>query len=184
MTSGLDPRCQAARVWISAATDGEASEAEQAGLRLHLAECTACRSWAALAESVSLQVRTSAPIEPSRPFAFPEPEPEPVLRPSRRRRSPLRARARAAAFASPLLAAAAVAGVLLSGALQTAPQTGQQRQPRQPVITVAKVDAEGFVAGSGNNTGGWDMRPRDTRQQQQAQIPVPRNRDLPPDAVP
>jgi predicted anti-sigma-YlaC factor YlaD len=180
VTAGLDPRCQAARVWISAAIDAEASDAERAALRLHLSECHACRSWAALAESVSLQVRTSAPIEPVMLFSFPETEP--ARRPARR--SPLRARARAAAFASPLLAAAAVAGVLLSGALQSAPpQTTQSHTPRQPVLTVAQVRSDGFVAGS-SNQGGSDMRPRDTQQQQAAQVPVPRNRDLPEDAVP
>jgi anti-sigma factor RsiW len=178
VTSGLAPRCQAARVWISAAVDGEASDAERAALRLHLAECHACRAWAALAESVSLQVRTSAPIEPAGPFAFPEQQPV-----RRARRSPLRARARVAAFASPLLAAAAVAGVFLSGALQSTPPTTQQHSPRQPVLTVAQVNAEGFVAGS-SSPGGWDMRPRDTQQQQAVQVPVPRNRDLPEDAVP
>jgi predicted anti-sigma-YlaC factor YlaD len=178
VTSGLDPRCQAARVWISAAVDAEASDAERAALRLHVSECSACRSWAALAESVSLQVRTSSPVEPARPFAFPEPElPVPVRR---GRRPSLPRRSRIAAFASPVLAAAAVAGVLLSGVLQSAPRTSQQEHsPRQPVLTVAQLNAEGFVAGSSSNVGGLDTRPRDTQQQQAVQMPVPHNRDLP-----
>ena len=48
---------------------------------------------------------------------------------------------------------------------------------------MAQVNAEGFVAGN-SSPGGWDMRPRDTQQQQAAQVPVPHNRDLPTDAVP
>src|SRR5690348_11587266 len=133
MTAGLDPRCQAARVWISASVDAEASEAEHHALRLHLADCQACRSWAALAESVSLQVRTSAPLEPGRPFAFPEPEPVPVLEERRARRRLLAGRARLAAYASPLIAAAAIGGVLLTTSLQPAATPPQSDTPRNPV---------------------------------------------------
>ncbi len=67
----LDPTCQAARVWISAAIDGEATETERAGLRAHVAGCAACREWAALAESLALRVRTAEPAVPSRQLVLP-----------------------------------------------------------------------------------------------------------------
>jgi predicted anti-sigma-YlaC factor YlaD len=175
MTSGFDPRCQAARVWISAAVDSEATDAERMALRLHLSECEACRSWAAQAESISLQVRTAAPVEASRPFAFPE------TATARRTRRTHQARVRVAAFASPLLAAAAIGGVLLSGALEPAPQT-RPRAPKPPVITVA-VSSQGFVAGL-PVAGGVDVLPRDGRPRQPAPEPVPRNLALPGDNSP
>ena len=67
----LDPKCQAARVWISAAIDGEATETERMALRSHVAECAACREWAALAESLVLRVRTAEPARPMRQLVLP-----------------------------------------------------------------------------------------------------------------
>jgi predicted anti-sigma-YlaC factor YlaD len=174
VSTGLDPRCEAARVWISAAIDAEATESERAALRLHLAECSLCRSWAAQAESVSLQVRTSAPVEPARPFAFPEPEVvAPAPAPLRQRRRVRRAYV--AAVASPLVAAAAVAGVLFSGALQ--PGQRETKVPLPPALTVA-VNEQGLVAGSPVN-GPTDVLPRDRRLPQSLPERIPRNRALP-----
>ena len=102
----LDPKCQAARVWISAAIDGEATETERAGLRAHVAECAACREWAALAESLVLRVRTAEPAVPSRQLVLP---PAPVVR-RRRRRG-------ARAIAAVSLAAAAIAAGVFTGTL-------------------------------------------------------------------
>jgi predicted anti-sigma-YlaC factor YlaD len=82
--SELDPKCQAVRVWISAAVDGEATGIERAAVRAHVADCAACREWAALAESLVLRVRTAEPAHPTRPLVLPPPAP--VVR-SRRTRS-------------------------------------------------------------------------------------------------
>jgi predicted anti-sigma-YlaC factor YlaD len=99
-----DPTCQAARVWISAAVDGEAGDLERAAVRGHLATCQACREWAALAESLVLRVRTAEPARPSRSLLVPPPAVAP--RPRRRRRA-------RAAVAVALGAAAIAAGVLV-----------------------------------------------------------------------
>jgi predicted anti-sigma-YlaC factor YlaD len=172
----MDPRCEAARVWISAAIDAETTESERAALRLHLAECPGCRSWAALAESVSLQVRTSAPVEPARPFAFPEPAPVAVAAEPRRQRQRRRVRrAYVAAVASPLVAAAAVAGVLFSGTLQSTRQ--ETKVPLPPPLTVA-VNQQGLVAGSPVD-GPSDRLPRDRRLPQSLPERIPRNHALP-----
>ncbi|MDX6568336.1 MAG: putative zinc-finger, partial [Gaiellales bacterium] len=80
----LDPKCQTARVWVSAAIDGEATDTERAGLRAHVAECAACREWAALAESLALRVRTAEPAVPSRRLVLP---PAPAVRRKRRKGS-------------------------------------------------------------------------------------------------
>jgi predicted anti-sigma-YlaC factor YlaD len=81
--SELDPICQAARVWISAAVDGEASVIERAAVRAHVAECASCAEWAALAESLVLNVRTAEPARPTRRLVLPPPAP--VERPRRSR---------------------------------------------------------------------------------------------------
>ncbi|MEO9177242.1 MAG: zf-HC2 domain-containing protein [Gaiellales bacterium] len=81
MPSELDPICQAARVWISAAVDGEASVIERAAVRAHVVECASCAEWAALAESLVLHVRTAEPARPTRPLVLPPPAP--IARPRR-----------------------------------------------------------------------------------------------------
>ena len=88
-----------ARLWISMAADGEASDVERAALDEHLEHCDDCAEWRALAEAVVLHVRTTPP----------SPVPEgllPVL-PSRRPR-----RRGFAVRAGGLVAAASVAAVL------------------------------------------------------------------------
>jgi predicted anti-sigma-YlaC factor YlaD len=123
----LDPKCQAARVWISAAIDGEATELERAGLRAHVAECAACREWAALAESLALRVRTAEPALPSRQLVLPPP---PVVR---RRRTGSRA------IAAVSLAAAAIAAGVFTGTLGSGTPE-QQRTPPERVMYVAIAD--------------------------------------------
>jgi predicted anti-sigma-YlaC factor YlaD len=126
----LDPKCQAARVWISAAADGEATETERAGLRAHLAECAACREWAALAESLVLRVRTAAPAVPSRQLVLP---PAPAVPIRRHRRTGTRA------VAAVALAAAAIAAGVFTGTLG-AGTPEQQRTPPERVMYVAIAD--------------------------------------------
>jgi predicted anti-sigma-YlaC factor YlaD len=104
----LDPTCQAARVWISAAVDGEATGLERAAVRGHVAECAACREWAALAESLVLHVRTAEPARPSRPLVLPPPASLPR---SRRRRS--------RAVVAVALGVAAIAGGVFAGTFRT-----------------------------------------------------------------
>jgi anti-sigma factor RsiW len=50
-----------ARLWISTAADGEASDVEIAALGEHLEYCEECTEWRALAEAVVLHVRTTPP---------------------------------------------------------------------------------------------------------------------------
>jgi predicted anti-sigma-YlaC factor YlaD len=50
-----------ARLWVSMAADGEASEVERAALDEHLEHCDDCSEWRALAEAVVLHVRTTPP---------------------------------------------------------------------------------------------------------------------------
>ena len=57
----LPPLCEMARLWISMAADGEASEVERAALDEHLEHCDDCVEWRALAEAVVLHVRTTPP---------------------------------------------------------------------------------------------------------------------------
>jgi predicted anti-sigma-YlaC factor YlaD len=125
----LDPKCQAARVWISAAIDGEATETERAGLRAHVAECPACREWAALAESLVLRVRTAEPAVPSRQLVLP---PAPQIARRRRRRG-----SRTVAAVS--LAAAAIAAGVFTGTLG-AGTPEQQHTPPERVMYVAMAD--------------------------------------------
>ena len=103
----LDPICQAARVWISAAVDGEATALERAAVRGHVAECAACREWAALAESLVLHVRTAEPARPSRPLVLPPPA-------ATRRRSRRRSRTALAVA----LGVAAIAGGVFAGSFR------------------------------------------------------------------
>jgi predicted anti-sigma-YlaC factor YlaD len=124
----LDPTCQASRVWISATIDGEATETERAGLRAHVAECAACREWAALAESLVLRVRTAEPAVPSRQLVLP---PAPVVR-HRRLRG-------ARAMAAVSLAAAAIAAGVFTGTLG-AGTPEQQHTPPERVMYVAIAD--------------------------------------------
>ena len=57
----LPPLCEMARLWVSMAADGEASEVERAALDEHLEHCEDCVEWRALAEAVVLHVRTTPP---------------------------------------------------------------------------------------------------------------------------
>lgn len=124
----LDPKCQAARVWISAAIDGEATETERAALRAHIADCAACREWAALAESLVLRVRTAEPALPSRQLVLP---PAPALPVRRRRRTPVRA------LAAVTLAAAAIAGGVFAGTLGAGTPEQQHTPPQRVIVAIA-----------------------------------------------
>jgi predicted anti-sigma-YlaC factor YlaD len=128
----LDPKCQAARVWISAAIDGEATETERAALRAHIADCVACREWAALAESLVLRVRTAAPAVPSRQLVLP-----PLAPRVRRRRLPVRA------VAAVTLAAAAVAGGVFAGTLGAGTPEQQHTPPQRVIVAIADTPAVG-----------------------------------------
>jgi predicted anti-sigma-YlaC factor YlaD len=128
----LDPKCQAARVWISAAIDGEATETERTALRAHIADCVACREWAALAESLVLRVRTAAPALPSRQLVLPPPAPR-----VRRRRLPVRA------VAAVTLAAAAVAGGVFAGPLGAGTPEQQHTPPQRVIVAIADTPAVG-----------------------------------------
>jgi predicted anti-sigma-YlaC factor YlaD len=134
----LDVRCRAARVWISSAVDGEATRSELVAMRAHLAECADCRAWAALAESLALQVRTAEPAVTHDLFVPASPETEIETAGRRRRRIPLRA-----LLATSGVAAALVAGIVVaSGSNQGSPTTTGSA----PVITVAS-NAAGVVDG-------------------------------------
>ena len=95
----LPPLCEMARLWISTAADGEASEVEIAALREHLEYCEECTEWRALAEAVVLHVRTTPP-SPVPAGLLPAPQPRRL----RRRGFAVRA--------GGLVAAASVAAVL------------------------------------------------------------------------
>jgi predicted anti-sigma-YlaC factor YlaD len=145
----LEPQCQASRVWISAAIDGEATDAERAGLRAHVADCAACREWAALAESLVLRVRTAEPAVPSRQLVLPPAPAVPVVR--RRRRAGSRV------FAAVSVAAAVIAAGFFTGTLgQGTPE--QQRTPPERVMYVAIADTPVIGQPIGQQTTG---RPRD-----------------------
>jgi predicted anti-sigma-YlaC factor YlaD len=94
-----------ARLWVSMAADGEASEVERAALDEHLDHCDDCREWRALAEAVVLHVRTTPP----------SPVPAgllPVIAPRRSRRRGLTLRAGGVLAAA---SAAAVLGIAAAG---------------------------------------------------------------------
>jgi anti-sigma factor RsiW len=120
----LNPTCQAVRVWISAAVDGEATETERAALRAHVAECAACAEWAALAESLVLRVRTAAPARPRQQLVLPPHQP------ARRRRGRTRA-----ATAVALAVAAVTAGVF-AGTLRSGPPEQQWTPPGRVVVAI------------------------------------------------
>jgi predicted anti-sigma-YlaC factor YlaD len=90
-----------ARLWVSMAADGEASEVESAALDEHLEHCDECTEWRALAEAVVLHVRTTPP----------SPVPAGLLPPLPARRRAQR-RARFALRVGGVAAAASVAAVL------------------------------------------------------------------------
>ena len=123
-----DPKCQAARVWISAAIDGEATGTERAALRAHVAECAACREWAALAESLVLRVRTAEPARPMRELVLP---PAPSAAPVRRHR-----RGRTRAIAAVSLAAAAIAAGVFSGSLGSGTPEQQHTPPQRVIVAI------------------------------------------------
>jgi predicted anti-sigma-YlaC factor YlaD len=115
----LPPLCEMARLWVSMAADGEASEVERAALDEHLEHCDDCTEWRALAEAVVLHVRTTPPspvpagLLPTLPamLACPElPELTAPRRPRRRRRFAIRIGGVVAAAS-----AAAVLGVAAAG---------------------------------------------------------------------
>ena len=110
----LDVRCRAARVWISSAVDGEATRSELVAMRAHLAECTECRAWAALAESLALQVRTAEPAVTHDLFVPSSPETDIETADRRRRRIPLRA-----LLATSGVAAALVAGIVVASGVDS-----------------------------------------------------------------
>jgi anti-sigma factor RsiW len=108
-----------ARLWVSMAADGEASDVERAALDEHLEHCDDCTEWRALAEAVVLHVRTTPP-SPVPAGLLPELPALPLLpdmaeltvprRPRRRRRFALRIGGVVAAAS-----AAAVLGVAAAG---------------------------------------------------------------------
>jgi len=63
MIDSFSPRrCDRARAQVSALLDGELSELEEADLRLHLEDCTACCTYHAGAAAISGSLR-AAPLE-------------------------------------------------------------------------------------------------------------------------
>ena len=120
----LNPKCQAVRVWISAAVDGEATETERAALRSHVAECAACSEWAALAESLVLRVRTAEPARPLRQLVLPPQAAAP------------RRRGRTRTFAAVGLAVAAVAAGVFAGTLGSGSTHQQWTPPGRVVVAI------------------------------------------------
>jgi predicted anti-sigma-YlaC factor YlaD len=98
--------CERMRSMISASLDGEVSEVEQATADAHLAECGACRAYAASLTETSRLLRTT-PLEE---LSFP------IVLPSHRLRL-----ARTMQFGA---AAAAVAAVFLGVTIGTTPNGG------------------------------------------------------------
>jgi predicted anti-sigma-YlaC factor YlaD len=145
--SGIDPRCQAARVWISAAADDEATDAERTALQAHLAECAACRRWEALAGSLALRIRTAEPVGLSAPVpapveAFAPPVPMPALLARRHA-----ARLRGVMAAVAVGAVASIAGVLVSaGTTGTAGRSASRTASVGQTLLVASR-AQGFLDG-------------------------------------
>jgi predicted anti-sigma-YlaC factor YlaD len=121
----LNPKCQAVRVWISAAVDGEATETERAALRAHVAECAACSEWAALAESLVLRVRTAEPARPLKQLVLPP-----------QQQTPRRRRARTRTFAAVGLAVAAVAAGVFAGTLGSGSTHQQWTPPGRVVVAI------------------------------------------------
>jgi anti-sigma factor RsiW len=122
----LPPLCEIARLWISMAADGEASEVERAALDEHLEHCDDCTEWRALAEAVVLHVRTTPPSPAPAGLI-----PVLPLRRSRRRGLALRAGGRVAAAA-----AAAVLGVAAAGWNSSTPVPTQSGVVRPSEIVV------------------------------------------------
>ena len=123
----LNPTCQAVRVWISAAVDGEATETERAALRAHVAECAACSEWAALAESLVLRVRTAEPARPLQQLVLP---PQQGTAERRRRRG------RTRTVAAVALAVAAVAAGVFAGTLGSGSTHQQWTPPGRVVVAI------------------------------------------------
>jgi predicted anti-sigma-YlaC factor YlaD len=122
----LPPLCEMARLWVSMAADGEASEVERAALDEHLEHCDDCAEWRALAEAVVLHVRTTPP----------SPVPEgllPALTPRRSRRRGLAVRAGSLVAAA---SAAAVLGVAVAGWNSSPPVPTQSGVVRPSEIVV------------------------------------------------
>jgi predicted anti-sigma-YlaC factor YlaD len=63
--------CERMRSVISASLDGEVSEVEQATADAHLAECGACRAYAASLAETSRMLRATPPEELSFPIVLP-----------------------------------------------------------------------------------------------------------------
>jgi len=131
----LPPLCEMARLWVSMAADGEASEVERAALDEHLEHCEDCSEWRALAEAVVLHVRTTPP----------SPVPEgllPVLPAPRRARR----RRRFAVRIGGVVAAASAAAVLGVAA------AGWHSSPRVPSQSGVVRPAEIVVGWNTNDS--------------------------------
>lgn len=139
--SELDPKCQAARVWISAAVDGEATGLERAAVRAHLAGCADCREFAALAESLVLHVRTAEPARPSRQLVLPPPA---------RVERPRRQRGRAALAVA--LGVAAIAGGVFAGTYNSGGVSGPSPSSPPGRVIVAINDAAKVVSATAQST--------------------------------
>ena len=124
----LNPKCQAVRVWISAAVDGEATETERTALRAHVAECAACAEWAALAESLVLRVRTAAPAHPMKELVL---APGAPAAPPRRRR-----RTRVRALTAVGLAIAAVTAGIFAGTLRSGSTDQHWTPPGRVIVAI------------------------------------------------
>ena len=129
----LDPQCRAARAWISATIDGEATDAERRALASHLSGCASCQGWSAVAGSLALRIRTAEPEPLPVPSFTPAAEhfvTGPPLLPRRRRRT---------LVANVLGVAAVAAGIAAAVGLAARPDApAPQAAPTVPVLTVAQ----------------------------------------------
>lgn len=64
-------RCERSRAWAALAPDGELSLLEQRLLDAHLANCAACRRFAALVAEVAAELRAAAAERPLRRVVLP-----------------------------------------------------------------------------------------------------------------
>jgi hypothetical protein len=67
----LNSACEQAREHVSLQLDGELSPFQQSALDTHLKACGACRSYAAVAGTVSAQLREAQPEQPQFPVVLP-----------------------------------------------------------------------------------------------------------------
>lgn len=78
----FESRCERARAWAALAPDGELALLERRLLDAHLANCAACRCFAALVAEVAAELRAAAAERPSRRVVLPA---APVCRSTYRR---------------------------------------------------------------------------------------------------